>query len=439
MQGIKNIFNKIKNVITKQSEAQKEEKEQKKKYKNTRPKGFLARRIGLIVSWAVIGLFIISTLSNILFSGSGSEEEGNTLQDVNFLYADGGNEFAKDFLYEFYNWDHSVPNGEDGQTLNLSKYVVNGIESRIPELAFNEEWESSINKNDISLKNIDKVSSNKALLTYKVDYELTRNTDKKDSKIDTKEMSPQEYKNRMKQPIFKDGKEIVNSSKYIEVPVYYDDNTEEFVVYDVPSYTSFPEGNIADVPKFDIENLTQVTDSDVTDNINAFLDTFFESYAEDTPDKLSYLIDEDNIQEGLNGAMTFNQANETKIYSLDRDKYDRLFVNTEVTFNDPQADGVTYNTDYLLVIKKEEGRYIVESLNDESYAKGIIAEYRNTLDKENEDNEYDDKIDRLNELNDREKIKYKKQTDNDDSNDSSDNNNEENSNNNDEKDNDKNE
>src|SRR5699024_5010929 len=409
---------KAKNVLTKQSEAEKEKKEQKNRLKQSKPKGFTSRKIGMIVAWTVIGIFVLSTLSNVFFGGSNeASEDENSLQDVSFLYADGGNEFTKDFLFEFYNWTHSEVKGLEAQTDELSDYMVNDLNESIERMAFDPVWSSSINKNNIILKNIDKISNQKALMTYEVEYTLSRPTEENDSKIDKEDMTPQEYEARMKKPVYKDGVERVKTKKHVKVPLFYDDESEEFVVFDTPTYTNYSDGNIASVPKFNIESLRQVTDVNIKNNVTAFLKTFFESYAEDSQDKLSYLVNEDNIQNGLNGIMNFGEIKEFEIYAIDRNEHDRLFVNPRVVYKDKEADGVTYETNHLLVIKEEKGSYIVESIDDESYVKGIIDEYRNNRNREDEITNEED-LKRLKQYNTRDKVQYRKKSENTDESDS---------------------
>src|SRR5699024_6609474 len=96
-------------------------------------------------------------------------------------------------------------------------------------------------------------------------------------------------------------------------------------------------------------------------------------------------------------------------YAIDRNEHDRLFVNPRVVYKDKEADGVTYETNHLLVIKEEKGSYIVESIDDESYVKGIIDEYRNNLDPDDESTREED-LERLEKYNTREDVQYKKKT-----------------------------
>src|SRR5699024_7255646 len=118
-------------------------------------------------------------------------------------------------------------------------------------------------------------------------------------------------------------------------------------------------------------------------------------------------VNEDNIQNGLNGIMNFGEIKEFEIYAIDRNEHDRLFVNPRVVYKDKEADGVTYETNHLLVIKEEKGSYIVESIDDESYVKGIIYKYLNKLKSDDEKRNEED-IDRLEQYNTRDDVEHRK-------------------------------
>src|SRR5699024_1669011 len=119
--------------------------------------------------------------------------------------------------------------------------------------------------------------------------------------------------------------------------------------------------------------LSTLSDSFVQNNVRAFLDTFFETYTKDGKDKISYILEDERHQDGLDGTMTFSKVKDSEIYKADKNN-NRFIVKAKVLLTDPSTK-FEYVNEYLLVVKRKDQRYVVESLNDEEYVSNLIEKH----------------------------------------------------------------
>src|SRR5699024_10581286 len=106
-----------------------------------------------------------------------------------------------------------------------------------------------------------------------------------------------------------------------------------------------------------------VKDSDQEANMEAFLETFFVSFSNDTEDKLSYILEDEKYKNGLNESLTFSEIKELDIYEgNDSD----LIIDVDVEFVHEETNIETVSN-YVLVVKEKEQRYVVKHVNNDQY------------------------------------------------------------------------
>ena len=107
--------------------------------------------------------------------------------------------------------------------------------------------------------------------------------------------------------------ERVKTEKYISVPVFYDEEESRFIVYDLPSFTHVEKSKIGKDIDSETDGSKAISDGS-TQNIKAFMETFFEAYANDSKDKLTYIVEDPKHQNGLNQTMGFVRLKNTEIF-----------------------------------------------------------------------------------------------------------------------------
>src|SRR5690625_3398618 len=189
------------------------------------------------------------------------------------------------------------------------------------------------------------------------------------------------------------GYNVKVTEKYISVPVYFSDEIDKFAIYDLPSFTFINEDRLEEYLDNDLSKLQTLSDSYAENNVDAFLSTFFESYSKDNRDKLNYILEDKRHQDGLGGTMEFSSIKNSKIYVADNNN-NRFVVNAEVVLFEPTTK-YEFTNKFLIVVKRRDQRYVVESLNDEKYVSKIIEKYTS----EKEDSQSNDKTDSAKEEN----------------------------------------
>lgn len=358
------------NIIKKSSEAEAKKNEEKRIEKKSKPKGMGAKRLGMITFWLLFSFMFLVTMVTII--GNNNEPVNNEISvEKNKLYENEGLEFARDFVYHFFTWK-TDKHGEERRRETLKPYFLNDIDE-LGGIIYDDEWESSIDKRDIVLKDVQEINEKQARYIFKVKFTQRSKTDEKDTKINPDKLSFKELIKEERKMKVINGYKTKISEKYISVPVYYNENLNRFAVFDLPSFTYIKEDEINLRLVNNLDELNIVTDQFVENNVRAFLNTFFESYTKDGKDKLSYILEDERHQNGLNGTMLFSEVKEAQIYHADENN-NRFIVNSKVLLEDPSTK-FEYINKFLLVIKRVDQRYVVESLNDEKYVSELIDKY----------------------------------------------------------------
>lgn len=315
----------------------------KEKVKSSVPIGYKVRRVGFFIGYGAL-------LSLGLYACTGIQKHDVIAQQIkppvvvqkqvareNPATSQAAVQFASDFLSSYFTWgtgDQDKQNRQD----QLSTYLANGLD---PEAGLNMD---SINNKasfkSAEIKNIEDVGQNKAKLTFLVTYEVTTIPEKP---ADPKAPAPPASTPKQ-------------STKAIVVPVQYDGQT--YGIYQLPSFTTLPAKTTL-VANADLK-MTQVTDSNSVQDINNFLNTFFQSYSQDKKEQLSYILLDTKYQNGLQKSMSFIRVNDSKIYQgKSKNQY---IVYCDVQMEDPVSKS-QFITTYLLTVEKQGGNYVVTKIN----------------------------------------------------------------------------
>ncbi|WP_205601841.1 conjugal transfer protein [Gracilibacillus thailandensis] len=323
-------------------EGEKEKKEMKKRDINysVKPKGYFARKIGVIFFWSLF-LFMFLVVIVTLFSGGDDSNADELLQvENNQATSPEAIQFAENFLKDYFTWT-ATNDGKDQRKELMIKYVAEGIRNHSGLSIPNMDWNSTFK--NAELKRITEKGTNLAYLTFLVEYEYV------EVKEDKKKDKPEKKK----------------IQKYIDVPIAFDGHS--YGVYELPkfSYVYEDETTVKEV-KYDRMNQAE---SEATNSIQEFLPTFFKTYAEDEKDKLNFMITDDNVTDGLNGTMRFDKVENSKIYKGQADN--QFIVFAEVKLIDPETE-TKFNVTHQLELVKQEDRFLVSGMNNYDN-KGVIS------------------------------------------------------------------
>lgn len=361
---------KVSNIIKKSLDDEKRKKDIKKKKQQSKPKGVGAKRLGMVAFWLLFGFMILVVFVN-LFNGGSAQNSSGASFERNKLLDHEGIEFAKSFVHDYFNWT-TDKHGKDRLENNLKPYFLNGIDS-LGGIIYNREWSSFLDKRDIHLMDIQELGSNRVRYVFKVKLTMKSETDLEDTEIDWEKLSFHDVLAEEEKVQVIDGYKVKTTEKYISVPVYYSVENNKFAIYDLPSFTFVNEERLDESMKSDLSKLRTLSDIYAENNINAFLDTFFESYSKDTRDKLSYILEDERHQDGLAGTMEYSSIKNSRIYLTD-DNHNRFIVSADVILQEPTT-GNEFMSNYLVVVKRSDQRYVVESLNDEKYVSELVKKY----------------------------------------------------------------
>ena len=306
-------------------------KNKKVKVRNPKPGGYTARRIGAVVGWAVV-------LSSGAYAISGKHDtEAKSIKphviqiQQNQATSQAAVQFAKDFASIYFSWNV----GDDAKKYReseMSKYLASGLD--VDAGLNQDEIKTASVFKDSKIKNVEDIGKNKAKITLTVIYEVT----------------PQQQGANNAPPAPK----LITKS--IIIPVEFDGKS--YGVYDLPTFTTTQAQTTIKVN--DKNNLTKVPTVIDVQNINNFLNTFFESYSQDSKDKLSYILEDSKYQNGLQKTMNFVKVQESEVYEgKNKNQY---IVDCKVEFADPDS-GSQFLTDYRLTVEKQDDHYVVTKIN----------------------------------------------------------------------------
>ena len=367
------IIKRIKKAFKKRTEIEKEKSKLKKIKKKNRPRGYTARMAGSITFWVLFGFMFLVVFINVFSSSD------DVPLDIEISKAERSEavDFSKEVLFYLFNNDDKI---HDEREFKLESFSVDNI--NLDEfIAFDQEWEMSLNKNDIILKDIIVTDENSSRFVFNINLNLKR--DYTDEEL--KEIKEDEYKffsdkekeleedlEEQEQEMF-DIKTIYTNkyeqkiiSLYIDLPLILIDN--ELFVSNYPSFTYYKPDEVEGKKYTSLDKLSEVQDEEKSIEIEEFLQTFFTSFSNDSKEALSYFLDDDRFVNGLNRTLKFERVEEFTLYE---GKGDDIFVDTLVYFSQPNT-GLEVKTNYQLVIYLKGNRYVVKYINNDKYLDELI-------------------------------------------------------------------
>ncbi|MCM3191397.1 conjugal transfer protein [Bacillus subtilis] len=327
----------------------------KKKEKINRPKGIVARKFGVAIFW-VLFAFMLMVVFTTVFSGSDAAdaESSKQVEKENKATSQEAVQYAKNFTATYFSWKQ----GDEGLSKRreaLVNYLAKGLDEDGGLSTTDLNYGSTFNNAEVV--DVKSDGDNRAYITLKVDATFSRTWQEEETKKVKKGKKEKEEKVKV------DKSEDKPFSKYFVVPVAYQNNT--FGVYDLPKYTNVKTKT--EVQMTEPTDLKEYTGQSA--KVKDFVNTFFKSFAEDSADKLDYMLAGGADVQGLEGAMVFEDVSEAKIKSDDSGD---IIVLAKVNLRDKDTD-VKFTTTYQLTIERENDRYLVKSLNDYSNQKEVSA------------------------------------------------------------------
>lgn len=358
----KNILDTLKRILKKQAKTEKEKRTKKKNIKKNKPRGFTARRTGAIIFW-ILFIFMFTVVFVTMFGSSSTSEsdEGEFTNTKVGSYE--AVEYSKNFVFDLFNTT------EDSEIRNakIKSYVPNSL--NISEaLYFDKGVSVEVDKDDIILYELVETTNEKARHIYSV---------KLKTKTQLSEMEEKEYaenKDEYLNILMQDDEAIIGIKNneiireieiHLVIPIAYSEGS--FVIFDYPSYTFIETTDDKSVESL-LDMLENETDTEIEENVGAFLNVFFKSFATDSTDQLSYILNDEHYKNGLANSLTFNSV---KDFSLYKGKDEDMVVDVTVVFTQDKT-GFNVTSNYVLVIAQKEERYVVNHVNDDQYLYELI-------------------------------------------------------------------
>jgi len=383
--GNRKLLDTVKNLTKKTGQVEKEKREKKKRLKSNKPRGYVARRAGSIAFWVITSFVLLFIIVNIGGKSSGDEEVTIVESEATSYSAI---EYSRSFLNDLFN----IPEDSDERTKReekLEKYTINNKEIAS---SFDSENVVKVDRKNIILKSVTKPEDDeRARHTFSLDLVIEENFSEEESdEYDSLEKEERlDFISKMMEEdegivSVENKKKIREQRLYVVVAIEH--NETGFVIYENPSFT-FVHDEDKGINNMYSE-LTALSDSEVTDNLENFLNTFFKSFADDDKDSLAYLLDDEEYSYGLGNTLDFEQVNEAQFYEGKGKDY---IAKASVTFINNETN-LKMNSDYMLVIKKSGDKHIVTHINDDEYIYEVLHG-----EKEEEDNESDEESNNENE------------------------------------------
>lgn len=345
-------------VFKKLNEQEKAKAESKKQGK---PRGYTARKFGIFTFWTLFSIMALVVLVNVFSSGS---DKGNevVLQNNKATSVEAV-EFSKDFLTKYFSWNDASPYNKDGMKQReqlLSRYLkADLVETAVKSTSV--VWDSSLKKESVLLKKTEENGSNRATLTFKINPSYTK----------TAGAIEEEMKNSTDEDV-----EITKSArtaKFVDVQIFYDETTNNFVIYELPTFVYLDE---SDNETAFVPSTKGLKSNDInSQEIKEFLNTFFDSFANDTKQKFSYLFENNEGFDGLNETMEFVSYRDLKVYKGKVDSEQIVTANVEL--KDPITE-IIFTSPYSLVLVQTEQGMLVKDVNVEAYIDEVKDSKENT-------------------------------------------------------------
>lgn len=310
-----------------------------KKLNDFTPKGYRVRRIGVYTFWSVfVGMFLFLGLL-ILSNGSDeSNEKDEILYDK--VASQEATVFAENFIKAYFNWKRT----DEGIVIRqqaLAPYLVNGLDVNAGLVAKSVAWDSSYLSSQI--RDVAIIEQGIGQITFQVKSKLSNGTEEK----------------------------VVE--QFMIVPIAFDGKT--FGVYELPKFTDIANHTTV---KTVTDKRLKTASTDESNEIKAFVETFFKTYVEGEYEQLRYLLVKESDITGLNAKYVFQKINEVEV--LKNEAETGFIANVNVAVSNSETAIQTLMS-YQLSIKKSADKFVVQAMDD-LIGKDIESKSASDLEKE---------------------------------------------------------
>lgn len=320
----------------------KEEKARKKEKTNQMPPQYKYRKAGIITFWCLFGfILLMSLLMFFALIGGGGKEKQQQVQEKpqNQATMQPAVEFSKEFAQKYLTFKSSESNTDRNK--RLRPYFVKEMHDGAGiEIDDTKDTESKVESLD--LKGVEEAGNNKSYITIRANLKQTEYIKEEKKKGKKKE--------EVKTP--KD-KQV---TKYLTIPVIYKDGS--YAVYEYPKFTKVNEN---DVVSYKESNSNLTVNNSAEPDVKKFLNTFFEVYANESKDKVAYMLDNGVNVNTLDGDLKFSKIENLDLYNKKGDTNDLTAI-VDVKFNDDI--GTTYTTRYHINLKKQDDKYVITKFGE---------------------------------------------------------------------------
>lgn len=336
-------------VVKKANEQEKFKSQARKAEKKNKPRGYQAKRFGVFSFWFIFILMFVVFLVNTVSSNGKSDVKPVSIE-VNQATSAEAIEFSKEFLSKYFTWVNVGNFNSDAKEKRkelMSRYLAKEFVDDAVKTT-SQVWNSELKIENILLKNIEDLKDNQAILTFKINPIFV----KTDAAIEVEKKEA-------------NGKEIVKQvkkTKFIKVKVFFDKQSDKYLVSELPSFTYVDEQPNETIVVPETDELKK--DDSENKEIEAFLETFFDSYANDPKEKLSYLFEDPENVSGLNQTMQFVKFEKMVAYKGKTDE--EKVVTVDVIFKEPDTN-IEFISPYTLIIKHTEQGYLVKYIDNKKY------------------------------------------------------------------------
>lgn len=318
-----------------------------KSQKAYRPPGYTARRAGAVVFW-ILFVFMLVVVGVNMAQPSSTASQTTTQKEKleNVSTKPEALQFAENFTEEYFAW--GIGNEADKERQGrLKGYLAEGLDEQAGLNTDSLQYSSKLIESEV--RKVEEVGENKAYITFLVKQELSKTVEKEIEVPNKKDPKKKEKK------IEKDT-ETKNAQKFFVVPVGFEGS---YGVYELPKFTYLKDGT--QLKKEETTKQKPVGDNEIEQNIKGFLNTFFGSYAADPIDKLSYVLEDKSVSNGLNKSLEFVEVKKSAVYLGEKEGQYQVYA--DVIFKDPESQ-TKFTTEYTLLVEQREGRFVVMKFNE---------------------------------------------------------------------------
>ena len=375
-------FEKVKDIAIKMNQQEKMKAEQRKKAKKEKPMGYRSRKAGVVVFWLAFAFMLLFVMVNVgkkdnvtSVSNEPTFQKSMSAEAV---------EFSKGFLSDYFTW---TDDGSDQEKRKgkMAYYATAALAEKMGTVK-DGTWDSTLRRDSIILKKSQNLGDNRALLTFQTNITFTKTEaalqKEMQEKAPTNPPAENGAANQGQAPNVEDFGagtldvvlneqgivKKITKKKFVSVYLYYDNSTDRFVIYQEPAFTYVEETPNSVSFEPETRKLQSIIGPEA-DEIKQFLITFFESYANDPKEKLSYFIEDKTYQVGLNQSMEFVEVKDVTVYEGKTDE--EKVVEATVIFAEPDTS-IPFSSYYTIVIGQKEDRFVVKHINNKRYIDELL-------------------------------------------------------------------